>query len=165
MKDLELTDIYERRPSPLVNLSTYVNGTWRFSSVAGLPYISDQGQKIYRMKVKFGLVPENYLSPNRRSVTGSPGDYVAVDSLGTMSLITKEQYDMRFPKKRKPAYTVDTSEKLKDPNYITEIVRGSTPTTSNTRPGTTYTPPPPSTSRSGGGSSGGSSGGGGGGGY
>lgn len=170
MTDIQLKTIFPRKPSRLTSLAFYQNGRWQFGSLGNTAFVSDSDQKIYRIGVKFSLVSENENDPSRGLIIGQPGDYVGVDRLGTFSLITKEQYNYRFPKKSKPTYTAETSETLRDPNYITEIVRGSAATTSNTTPRTTYTP---STSRSSGGSgggtyggsSGGSSGGGGGGGY
>ena len=160
MKDLELSDILQRSPSPLVKLGLYVNGRWQFGSFTEAGFITDDGQRIYRVSRRFALIPQNVNDPSRGRIFGNPGDYVGVDTFGVLSLITKEQYEYRFPRKKKPAYIADTSEKLKDPNYITEIVRGSAPATSNTTPRTTYTP---STGGSSTRTSGGSSGGGGGG--
>ena len=160
MNILQLTNKYRRPPAPLVRLAFYYNGRWQFGTLERSPFISSDDQKIYRLIVKFSLLPANVRDPARGSIIGNPGDYVGVDSLGVMSLITKEQYQYRFPKKRKPAYAPVTSESLKNPNYITEIVRGSAPTTSNT---TLRTTSPPSTRGSSPRTSGGSSGGGGGG--
>jgi len=160
MKDLELRDILDRRRSPLTKLSVYTNGKWRFASVQGANFISDGNQNIYRGRTRFALLPNNVNDPKRGSLFGEPGDYIGIDSTGELSLITKAQYLQRFPERRSPRRPPDTSNKLKDPNYITEIVRGSTPAPSNSRPTTTYTPP---TGGSSGGTSGGSPGGGGGG--
>ena len=178
MKDLELRDIFSKKPSPLVKLALYVNGRWQFGSVTESNGVSDEGQAIYRVPVKFSLVAQNVNDPSLGTLLGKPGDYFGIDRLGQLSLITQEQYDYRFPKKRKPTYSADNSEKLKDINYITEIVRGSKVVTSNTTLITTYTPVTGgstgvstggtyggSPGGSSGGSSGGSTGGGGGGGY
>ena len=167
MKDLELRDVLDRRRSPLTKLSVYVNGKWQFASVGSSNFIADGNQRIYRGVTKFALIPSTVNDPKNGTLFGEPGDYIGIDSFGELSLITKAQYLQRFPKRRSPSIPPDTSSKLKNPNYITEIVRGSTPAPSNTRPTTpTYTAP--STGGSTGGSSGGSSGGGtggGGGGY
>lgn len=167
MKDLELRDILDRRRYPLTKLSVYVNGKWQFASIQGASFISDGNQNIYKGRTKFALIPNNVNDPKSGELFGEPGDYIGIDSQGELSLLTAEQYKQRFPRKINPQTPADTSKKLKNPNYITEIVRGSTPAPSNTRPTTpTYTAP--STGGSTGGSSGGSSGGGtggGGGGY
>ena len=170
MKELDLTNIIQRRSYPLVKLGIYANGRWQFAGLPSESSVASEGQSIYRVANKFSLVPSNVNDPSQGKVFGESGDYIGVDRTGTISLITQKEYRFRFPRKRKTARPADTSEKLKDPNYITEIVRGSASTSSNTTPRTTYTP---STSRSSGGSgggtyggsSGGSSGGGGGGGY
>jgi len=160
MTDIQIKTIYQRPSSRLVRLAFYSNGRWQFGSLERAGFLSDNDQRIYRIAVKFSLISESEGNPSRGSVIGQPGDYVGVDRLGVMSLITKEQYDYRFPKKKKSRYTAETSENLRDPNYITEIVRGSAAAASNTTPRITYTP---STGGSSTRTSGGSSGGGGGG--
>lgn len=160
MKDLELRDVLDRRRSPLTKLSVYVNGKWQFASVGSSNFIADGNQRIYRGVTKFALIPSTVNDPKKGTLFGEPGDYIGIDSFGELSLITKAQYLQRFPKRRSPSTPPDTSSKLKNPNYITEIVRGSQPAPSNSRP-TTSTPPP--TSAGSRGTSGGSSGGGGGG--
>jgi|TARA_R100000455_G_C6256564_1_gene112345 hypothetical protein len=169
MKDLELRDLIPQKPSPLVSLALYIGGRWQFGSVVESDAIPDDGQNIYKVSVKFSLVAQNQNDPSRGTLFGEPGDYFGIDRLGQLSLITQEQFEYRFPKKRKPGYSADNSEKLRNKNYITEIVRGSAPVTSNTTP---ITISAPSTSRTSviapdsysGGSTGGSTGGGGGGG-
>ena len=160
MKDLELRDILDRRRYPLTKLSVYVNGKWQFASIQGASFISDGNQNIYRGRTKFALIPNNVNDPKSGELFGEPGDYIGIDSQGELSLLTAEQYKQRFPRKINPQIPADTSRKLKNPDYITEIVRGSQPAPSNSRP-TTSTPPP--TSAGSRGASGGSSGGGGGG--
>ena len=169
MKDLELRDIIPRQASPLVKLALYVNGRWQFGSVTDSGGLSSDDQTIYRVSVKFSLVGQNQNDPSRGTLFGEPGDYFGIDRLGHLSLLTQEQYEYRFPREKKPSYSADSSESLKNKNYITEIVRGSAPGTSNTTPMTTYTPSTRTTSvrapdSYSGGSTGGSPGGGGGGG-
>lgn len=160
MKDIRLTNIGQVPRTSLKRLSFYANGIWQFGSLDRAPFILDNNQKIYRLTVKFQLLSEFVDDPARGLIRGQAGDYVGVDRFGNMSLITQEQYKLRFPKRRKRASAADTSEKLKNPNYITEIVRGSAPAASNTTLRTTSTP---STGGSSPRTSGGSSGGGGGG--
>lgn len=160
MKDLELRDILDRRRYPLTKLSVYVNGKWQFASIEGASFISDGNQNIYRGRTKFALIPNNVNDPKSGELFGEPGDYIGIDSQGELSLLTAEQYKQRFPRRINPQTPADSSKKLKNPDYITEIVRGSQPAPSNSRP-TTSTPPP--TSAGSRGTSGGSSGGGGGG--
>jgi hypothetical protein len=160
MKDLELKDIIQRQRPRLTKLSVYQNGKWVFATVQGATSIADSNQNIYRGRTRFALIESNVNNPEKGSLYGQPGDYIGVDSTGELSLITQESYKQRFPKRISPRRGADSSQKLKNPDYITEIVRGSQPAPSNSRP-TTSTPPP--TSAGSRGTSGGSSGGGGGG--
>lgn len=138
MKDLEEKDILLRTKTRLTRVSIYVDGVWRFGRLLTPTQIAEN-QNIYRMSVPFALVASTENNPRKGLLTGRPGDYVAADRSGELSLITVEQYNLRFPSRRKPAYKPETSEKLKGGDYITEIVRGSSPqrsnstTTTNTR--------------------------------
>lgn len=157
MKDLELNDILQRERNPLTKISVYVNGRWQFVSLSN-PIKTQGNQSFYRIIYKFGLIKSSVTTPINRTINGQPGDYVAMDSQGELSLVTRAQYEQIFPKLIEgQGAGADSSAKLKDPNYITQIVRGYTPPASNTA--IQSTPPPPTTGGSTGGSSGGYSGG------
>jgi hypothetical protein len=125
MKDLELNDILNRTRIPYTKLSVYLNGIWQFATLTN-PIRVEDGQSFYRIIYKFGLTKNSETLPTNYTLEGSPGDYVAMDSTGELSLVKKDEYKRLFPVlNKKPKRMPDSSKKLKDPNYITKIVRGS----------------------------------------
>lgn len=154
MKDLELKDVLDRQRIRLTKVSVYVNGIWQFAAVQGSTFV-DEGQTLYKSTYKFALIDQAVDDPKAGEIFGKPGDYIAIDPTGEVSLITAEQYKQRFPKRVKQPYMPETSSKLKNPNFLTEIVRGSQTTSSNTTPTPRYSP---STGGTSGGSSGGATG-------
>ena len=134
MKDLEQKDILNRTRTKLTRFSIYTRGSWRFGRLLS-PTIIAENQSIYRMNVPFALIDSGETNPRAAKVRGVPGDYLASDSFGELVVITEEQYNLRFPTRRRQPYRTETSEKLKDGNYITEIVRDSQSVRSNTTSG------------------------------
>ena len=125
MKDLELKDILNKERIPFTKLSVYINGRWEFATLSN-PIITKDDQSYYRMVYRFGLTKDSVNDPAKFSQLGEPGDYVAMDSTGELSLVKKQQYNQIFPQQNiKPKKMLDSSAKLSDPNYITKIVRGS----------------------------------------
>lgn len=134
MKDLEQKDILNRTRQRLTRFSIYLEGRWRFGRLLTPTLIADN-QSIFRMSVPFALISANENNPKNAAMLGRPGDYIASDAQGELSIITEAQYDLRFPKRRKQAYRPETSEKLKGGDFITETVRESQTVRSNTTSG------------------------------
>jgi hypothetical protein len=134
MKDLEEKDILNRTRQKLTRFSIYLEGRWRFGRLLSPTVIADN-QSIFRMSVPFALVAANENNPRNASLLGRPGDYIASDNLGELSIITEAQYNLRFPKRRKQPYRPETSEKLKGGDFITKTVRESQTVRSNTTSG------------------------------
>ena len=131
MTDLKLQDILAKPVETFTKVSIYFNGAWQFVTLAN-PIKVAKNQSFYRIDYKFGIVESKQLNPAKITFAGKPGDYVALDSLGVYSLVTKDQYQQMFsPKNSKSNAGPVSSTKLKNSNYITEIVKGSGPTASN----------------------------------
>ena len=125
MKDLELKDILAKGRVGYNKVSLYLNGKWQFAPL-GNPVITNESQTFFRVATPFGLVKSTETNPAKYTVLGNPGDYVALDQLGEVALVTKEQFKTLFPRKNTyPKQKPTTSSVLKDPNYITKIVRES----------------------------------------
>lgn len=125
MKDLEKRDIFPRKNPRLAKLSVYRGGEWLFSSPVDLKRVTED-QSFYLISEKFGLVNENINNPGKPVKIGVPGDYVAVDRVGVMSLVTEAEFKMLFPAKKLSATKpLTSSEALKDPNFLTNIVKDS----------------------------------------
>ena len=158
MKDLELKDILARQVESFTKISVYLNGQWQFATIVN-PIAVDNNQSFYRIDYKFGLVKSSQNNPKKLSLFGNPGDYVAIDNVGIYSLVKKDQYKQLLnsksigqssvvPTQTSTNATPTTSASLKNPNYITEVVKGSAPKTSNSttvqktqdKPKQSYTP-------------------------
>ena len=123
MKDLELRDILLRERPRATKLSIKLNGRWQFASF-GRVEKKVEGLTYYRMSKTFGLVSSKTTDPKTTLERGKPGDFVAVDQFGELNLVTKEVYDLRFPRRNtRPETTQINSRKLNDPKFITDIVR------------------------------------------
>lgn len=123
MKDINSKDILDRRGTRPTRLSVRRNGAYQFAELTN-PLFEKDGLTYYRISHAFGIVNERTVDPNIMLQRGKSGDYVAVDSTGLLTIITKKVYDMQFPKSNKRPVVLPTdSKKLKDPNYITNIVR------------------------------------------
>jgi hypothetical protein len=95
MEELNLNDILNRPNRRLLQVSIYLNGFWRFTSLTN-PIRIYEGRSFYRIDYPFGLVKEDTVSPDLVSVRGVAGDYVAEDLNGYLSLITAQQYKELF---------------------------------------------------------------------
>ena len=142
MKDLQFKDILNRAVRPLTLLSVYRNGRWSFATPTALIKTVNQ-QQYYLISETFGLVKQGTNNPKFTAARGKPGDYVARDKTGVYALVTADYYKLLFPPANaNPPAVPDNSEKLKNPNFITNILKGSKPTVSNS---TTIKPSSPST--------------------
>ena len=123
MKDIDSRDILDRTGTRPTRLSVRRGGGYQFAELTN-PLFEKDGLTYYRIPYEFGIVNERTTDPSIMLQRGKSGDYVASDSSGLLTLITKKVYDMQFPKSNKRPVVLPTdSKKLKDPNYITNIVR------------------------------------------
>jgi len=123
MKDIDKRDILVRGRLRATQLSVKANGRWQFTTLARASKRAE-GLSYYRIQFPFGLVNSKTRDPKIIMQYGEPGDYVSIDRLGELSLVKKDMYDLRFPKKdTRPQTIPTTSKKLSDPKFITDIVR------------------------------------------
>jgi hypothetical protein len=124
MKDLQLTDILQKRVKALTRVSIYRDGKWLFVNLL-TPTKSTAGQDFFLIETLFGLHKEGSTNPAKYAVKGSPGDYVSVDKNGVKALVTAAMYELLFPPTQQAPFTATNSQNLKDPNYLTKIQRES----------------------------------------
>ena len=133
MKDMTLGDILVNPVKPLTSLSVRRNGVWNFESPTKVTKV-DNNQTFYLMSNPFGLVKEGVSNPKVWAVKGDPGDYVALYNTGEYCLVTKAEYAMLFPAPNLNPPTIPTnSSQIKDKNFLTNILKGSGSTTSNSK--------------------------------
>jgi hypothetical protein len=119
MKDLQLEDILDRKDKPLTRLSVYLNGRWSFAAPSSATRITED-QKFYLISYPFGLIKSGGNNPANYSIKGEPGDYVAINNQGFLSLVTKSNYSLLFPNPQQIPTAPPTSTLLKNPNFLTK---------------------------------------------
>ena len=133
MKDMTLGDILVKPVNPLTSLSVRRNGVWNFESPTKVTKV-DNNQTFYLMSNPFGLVKEGTVDPKVRVISGAPGDYISINIMGVYSLVTKAEYAMKFPPPNLTPPTPPTnSSQIKDKNFLTNILKGSGSTISNSK--------------------------------
>ena len=140
MKDMTLRDILVKPVKPLTSLSIFKDGFWQFSYPTNLTR-SYNNQSFYLMSYSFGLIREGTANPGVRAITGDAGDYVALNSTGEYALVTKAEYARQFPPPNlNPPERPNNSSQIKEKNFLTNILKGSGATVSNSK---TSKPTPP----------------------
>tara|TARA_R110000822_G_scaffold57074_4_gene143883 strand:+ start:409 stop:843 length:435 start_codon:yes stop_codon:yes gene_type:complete len=133
MKDMTLGDIFPKQNRRLNSLSIYRNGTWQFV-IPTNPIRISENQAYYRISDPFGLVKQGVLNPKKTARRGSPGDYVALDQFSTYAVVTAEEYKRLFPTPNlNPPEIPNNSDQLKDPKFLTNILKGSGASASNSK--------------------------------
>jgi hypothetical protein len=142
MKDMALNDILLRQDRPLTSLSVYRGGVWFFTSPTNLTKTYNK-QRFYLMSESFGLVKQGNTDPKVLATIGLPGDYIAVNQDGTYTLVSSTEYKRLFPPPNlNPPEIPNNSDQLKDPKFLTNILKGSGSPASNSK---TSKPTPPNT--------------------
>jgi len=133
MKDMTLGDIFPKQNKILNSLSVYRSGLWQF--VIPTNVIRYRGtQAFYRMSHSFGLVKQGVLNPSEISREGIAGDYVALDQYNQYTIVTAEEYKRLFPTPNlNPPEIPNNSDQLKDPKFLTNILKGSGSSASNSK--------------------------------
>ena len=124
MKDLELKDILIKSDKPLIGLSVYFNGKWSYATLTNPNKITVL-QSFYLISYPFGLHRKVTTSPGKYVIKGAPGDYVARDNQGFLSLVTAHNYSLLFPGPQNILTSPPSSELLRDPNFLTKTLQES----------------------------------------
>jgi len=117
MEELDLRNILNRPNRRLLQVSIYLNGFWRFTSLTN-PIRIYEGRSFYRINYPFGLVKEGTVFPNLVSVQGVAGDYVAEDLRGFLTLITAQQYKDLFDLPQSIARTPPVNQRSLSNKFI-----------------------------------------------
>ena len=120
MKDLELKDIMARQDRPLTRISVYFSGRWSYAN-PNTPSRKTVDQNFYLISYPFLLHRSGLTDPSKGLLQGAPGDYMAQDMQGVMSLVKASQYALLFPSTQHPTIKPTSSENLRNPNFLTKI--------------------------------------------
>ena len=133
MKDMALNDILLRQDRPNTALSVFRDGVWIFAAPTNLTKSTTQ-QSFYLMSESFGLVKQGNTDPKVLATIGLPGDYIAVNQDGSYTLVSSAEYKRLFPAPNlNPPVIPDNSNQLKDPIFLTNILKGSESPLSNSK--------------------------------
>lgn len=125
MKEMALRDILLRKDEPLTSVSIYRDGRWQFTFPTNLVRTAYQ-RAFYLMSEVFGLVKRGNISPKTLARKGAPGDYVVLNPDGTYAIVTPGEFGRIFPTPNlNPPEVLKTSDQLKDPDFLTNILKGS----------------------------------------
>jgi hypothetical protein len=127
-----IQDLLIRPNRVLFNVSVYLNGRWFFDSLQN-PVKTYEGQNYYRMNYPFGLIYEDVADPSKINVRGNAGDYVTENADGSLGILSNAMYKQMFSD-RNPYQEAPppTSNLLRNANYLTNVLRGSSTPSYNT---------------------------------
>jgi hypothetical protein len=144
MKDLELKDIFPRFERKINKLSVYTFGVWKFA-IPSNPIKQTLEANYYKINFKFGVLNSNQIDPRNTKARGEAGDYLVQDINNNYSVMTQAEYNLYFPTalqevKKEPL----TSNALKNPQFLTDILKNSEESSSNIGKAASLAPPKPS---------------------
>jgi hypothetical protein len=120
MKDLELKDILNRQDRPLGRLTIYLNGRWSFAGLTNPVRVTAE-QFFFKIPFVFGLTKSGVTDPRKFAQKGEAGAYVSQDrQRGQLAIVTEDQYLQLFPLASQTPTPPESSELLRDPNYLTK---------------------------------------------
>ena len=132
MRRLKSYDVFQK-PSPVQRrISVIRAGQWAFATIPADTFSrKTKTQRFYLINEKFGLCVFNQRDPSILSSRGLPGDYVASDPNGNLTIVTAEDYARKFPKAKPSnmAMPLTSDDFLRENNPIS--VENSTSTDSN----------------------------------
>ena len=134
MKDLQLTDIFPRDTTPLTKFSIKLNGSWTFATPVNPVRTGEM--EYYKISYPFGVVRETQSDPSKTFMRGMSGDYLVKSPSGELGVVTKQIYELTFPKKiANPKKPSTSSKTLNNKDFLTNVVRQYEQRQSNTTAG------------------------------
>ena len=138
MRNLTLNDLQTKREFPLRRISVYRGGAWSFTTFPSTDVsFRDGTNRFIQVGEKFGLCRTNQNDPSKSTFQGTAGDYIVVDALGSLSLLTKSLFDSMYPKKKENSYSTQNSKNFLNKKYMGNTVKKRTTTPSNSSEVTT----------------------------
>jgi len=93
-------DVIAKPATALRLISVRRRGVWRFATLESAPVAREtKNQKFYVINEVFGLCNYDARDPRKILFRGEPGDYVALDEKGDLTLVKLDDYRRRFPAK------------------------------------------------------------------
>lgn len=103
MSRLKSYDIFQKPSPDQRRISVIRSGQWTFATISADSLVREtKSQRFYLVNEKFGLCQFNQNNAAKLSSRGKPGDYIAADPNGNLTIVTAKEYARKFPKE-KPA--------------------------------------------------------------
>jgi hypothetical protein len=101
MSRLKVYDVFQKGPVKPRRISLIRFGQYVFATIPPNDFVRQtKTQKFYLINEPFGLCLSNQNNPRKSSFKGIPGDYIAADLDGNLTLVTAKDYARKFPKAR-----------------------------------------------------------------
>jgi len=131
MEYLTQSTLFLRKVENFTKFSVNDNGYWDFSTLSNPERVAN-GLSFFKITSIFGILDENAEDPSKPAYYGNIGDYVVRNGSGSLAIMTQKQYIDRFiPTTLDIKRQALNSEELKNPGFITKLLRGSSPSVSN----------------------------------
>jgi len=124
-KDLTSRDIFKRTLKVPTRLAQYKFGRWEFGTPGNAVRATGE-QTFYLLNSKFGICTGLQEDATKTMFRGRPGDYLAVDRDGVMSVVTRTEFQRLFPVANlAPPYRPRSSKLLRNPKVLTDTLKKS----------------------------------------
>ncbi len=98
MRRMKYYDVIAKPATALRLISVRRRGVWRFGTLNKAPVAKKtENQTFYVINESFGLCNYDQRDPEKMLFRGEPGDYVALDKKGNLTLVKLADYMRRFP--------------------------------------------------------------------
>ncbi len=132
MRNLTLNDLQTKREFPVRRISVYRGGSWSFTTFPSTDVsFRDGTNRFIQVGEKFGLCRTNQNDPSKSTFRGTAGDYIVVDALGSLSLLSKSLFDSMYPEKMESSSQTQNSSRFLNTKYMGNTVENSSLPPSN----------------------------------
>ena len=106
MRTLKSYEVFQKLPEVQTRISINRSGQWVFATIPEDTFArKTKTQRFYLINEPFGLCLSNQNNPKKRYSRGLPGDYIAADPNGNLTIVTAADYARQFPKDRPSGMT------------------------------------------------------------
>lgn len=128
MRTLKSYEVFQQIPAVQTRISVQRAGQWTFATIPEDSFArKTKTQRFYLINESFGLCLSNQNNPRKRYSRGLPGDYIAADPDGNLTIVTAADYARQFPKDRPSGMTPAPSSD----DFLRESSQRSSSGTSN----------------------------------
>jgi hypothetical protein len=98
MSDINPREIFVRRQTKRSRFSVQRSGIWGFENYNNYTITNViDGVFYYKIPFKFGVLDSGQFNPNILQKIGEAGDYLSVDQLGNLDILTEANFLLKNP--------------------------------------------------------------------